>query len=218
LGDQADYEIEQMQMGVRPVGRVNGYRNAYAHGEYRRQQRLSQQANNEKELGSMSIKSEEQRLEHVMQVRKVNIVYVAVVLFESGSRTYDFLTDDENLKPGDMVVCHVNSNGFRGLSIGEVKTFKTRSAKATNWLVQKVDLTAHQERIDRHERMQDLKAEMDARYKKDSELEKYRRMAERDPAMTEMLQEYEKLQLEMHGKPVHDMKTLEQGTSESRSE
>ncbi len=61
---------------------------------------------------------------------------------------YDFFTDLE-LQVGDPVVCDT----VRGYSVGKVIRFIERSSKATNWIVQKVDVEGHKRRLERERRL-----------------------------------------------------------------
>lgn len=57
---------------------------------------------------------------------------------------YDFFTDLDKLRVGDPVVCHT----VRGYSVGTVARFVETSAKATNWIVQRVDVEGHEKRME----------------------------------------------------------------------
>lgn len=59
---------------------------------------------------------------------------------------YDFFTDID-LQVGDPVVCDT----ARGYSVGKVSGFVDKSTKATNWIVQKVDVDGHKKRLEREE-------------------------------------------------------------------
>jgi hypothetical protein len=66
---------------------------------------------------------------------------------------YDFFCD-MRLRIGDPVVCDT----ARGFSIGRVEGFVEESDKAEKWIVQKVDIKGHQERLRREaeKEMEDL--------------------------------------------------------------
>lgn len=64
---------------------------------------------------------------------------------------YDFKTDLE-LLPGDPVVCDT----ARGFSVGKVVALAETSAKATNWIVQKVDVAGHKERLRQEKELDEL--------------------------------------------------------------
>lgn len=57
---------------------------------------------------------------------------------------YDFFTDLDDLQVGDPVVCDT----ARGYSVGNVARFVETSTKATNWIVQRVDVEGHQKRTE----------------------------------------------------------------------
>lgn len=67
---------------------------------------------------------------------------------------YDFFTDLE-LQIGDPVVCDT----FRGYSVGKVAGFVETSTKATNWIVQRVDVEGHRKRMEERRLAKEL-AEM----------------------------------------------------------
>ena len=68
---------------------------------------------------------------------------------------YDFFTDLDNLQDGEPVVCDTS----RGYSVGKVAGFIETSAKATNWIVQKVDVDSHKKRMEERRLAKEL-AEM----------------------------------------------------------
>ena len=64
---------------------------------------------------------------------------------------YDFFADLD-LKVGDPVVCHT----VRGYSVGKVAGFVDSSTKATSWIVQKVDVEGHMQRLEKIRRAKEL--------------------------------------------------------------
>ncbi len=68
--------------------------------------------------------------------------YVQVIFAGNYEAKYDFKTDLE-LKIDDPVVCDT----ARGFSVGKVVGLLESSTKATNWIVQKVDVKGHQARL-----------------------------------------------------------------------
>ena len=58
-------------------------------------------------------------------------------------RLYDFFTDLD-LQNGDWVVCHT----VQGYSVGRVVKCIEASTKATNWIVQRVDVEGHKAKLD----------------------------------------------------------------------
>ena len=71
-------------------------------------------------------------------------VKIAQVVFAGNYvATYDFFTDLDKLQVGDPVVCDT----ARGYRVGKVIALKETSDKATNWIVQQVDVKGHKERM-----------------------------------------------------------------------
>lgn len=68
---------------------------------------------------------------------------VVSVLFRNGYKTYDYLTDLE-LNPGELVVVPA---GPRDFSVAKVMGLKEQSAKATAWVVQKVDVLGFRKKM-----------------------------------------------------------------------
>jgi hypothetical protein len=68
--------------------------------------------------------------------------YVQIIFAGNYEAKYDFKTDLD-LKVDDPVVCDT----ARGYSVGKVVGFVENSTKATNWIVQKVDVEGHQARL-----------------------------------------------------------------------
>jgi uncharacterized protein (DUF1919 family) len=117
---------------------------------------------------------------------------IAVISFEVGYnhyKPYDFKTDLD-LKEGDLVVCDT----ARGYNVGQVVGIKESSKSATKWIVCKVDLEAHQKRLEHEKKLAEIKAKMEQRRKKLESLQIYRMLAQEDPEMAKLLKEYEELQ------------------------
>lgn len=83
-------------------------------------------------------------------------------------KRYDFFaTEDLELHVGDKVVVDT----VNGLVLGEVKGFKARSKFANNFIVCKVDVAAHEEKLEKYNRVKGirdtiarLQAELDGCY------------------------------------------------------
>jgi hypothetical protein len=111
-------------------------------------------------------------------------------------KNYNFLTDIEDLQPGDIVVVDT----VNGLQVAEFVKYnelglgETGVKTPTKWVVQKIDLSAHEARIEAAERAAKLKVMMEERRKKTQELEIYEILAKADPEMAKLLEEFKKLQ------------------------
>jgi hypothetical protein len=113
--------------------------------------------------------------------------FVAVVEFikEQGynqHKHYDFLCNLP-VKSGNIVVVDT----VNGLQLAEVVGIKNSSGRAAKWVVDKVNVEAHQQRIAAEQARAKLLTQMRAQAKKASELEQFERIAQTDPTMAQML-------------------------------
>lgn len=113
---------------------------------------------------------------------------IALVKFDGSYKDYAFKTDLE-LQGGDTVVCDTT----HGLSIGKVVGFQDSSNLATKWILCKVDLEKHEERIKKEKKLKEIKKKMDLRRKQHEEITFYKMIAEKDEEMANLLKEYEEL-------------------------
>jgi sulfate adenylyltransferase subunit 1 (EFTu-like GTPase family) len=114
------------------------------------------------------------------------------VQFKGHPTEYIFSTDIE-LKVGDMVVCDTRY----GLSIGEVinlEVSEEQALKSCKWIVQRIDMAAHEARLEKVKRVGDIKRKMNNRKKKLEEEAIYAWMAKEDKEMAALWAEYKELQ------------------------
>ncbi|BDR75247.1 hypothetical protein [Clostridium tetani] len=73
---------------------------------------------------------------------------VAIVRFPRGSfnQDYSYKTDIENLKEGDVLVVEAN-NSYAIAIFQRYSEIKSRVEQATKWVVQKVDIEAHEAKM-----------------------------------------------------------------------
>ena len=104
------------------------------------------------------------------------------------STPYTFNSDIEGLQIGDTVVCDCTT----GLAVGEVVNFLAfdSSGKSSRWIVQKVDLKVHSERLEKQAERERIRGLMDMRKKQLEDEALYRMMAERDPEMAKLIALY----------------------------
>lgn len=110
---------------------------------------------------------------------------IAVVQYPSGYKNYDFLNHVEDLEVGDTVI----TDSSNGLSIAKVVSFKESSTTANKWIVQKVNLTAHRERVAKQTKVNALRKKMEQRRKEIQDIQIYAMLAKSDPTMNELLNE-----------------------------
>lgn len=102
------------------------------------------------------------------------------------SKGYNFQTSDTLLEEGDKVVVDTAN----GLLVGTFQGYTEDAVKATKWLIQKINLIEHLERVEKENKLKELKKKMDARRKKVEELEIYEILAGKDSDMAELLADY----------------------------
>lgn len=120
------------------------------------------------------------------EVRVINSVAVRY-LQGSTYKSYDFKTDME-LIPGEIVV--VESAGSEYALARVDMMHRGLSPKATKWVVDRVDVAAHEARRAREEQMKELKKQMDRRLRAVEEERKYAQLAEQDPEMRDLYEAY----------------------------
>lgn len=103
---------------------------------------------------------------------------------------YEFKNDIVGLEEGDKVVVDT----VHGLTVGTVQGFKDPAkSKATKWVVQKIDTTAHEARLEKERKLSDIKAKLEERRKKLEKFEVYQLLAKSDPTMEALLNEFKAL-------------------------
>ncbi|HDR3499677.1 TPA: hypothetical protein QCN48_005142 [Bacillus toyonensis] len=105
------------------------------------------------------------------------------------SKKYVFKNDIEGLAVGDKVVVET-ANGF---SVATINNFLETSKIGTKFVVQKIDVEAHNTRLEKEKKLATVKAKMEERRKKLQEIEIYKILAKEDSEMATLLAEMEKL-------------------------
>lgn len=126
---------------------------------------------------------------------------IAVVIFPNTDRysssfgkRYNFVTDIEDLNQGDTVVVDT----VNGLGIAQFEKYdelgfgETGKKQPTKWIVQKVDLDAHDKRIEAALKLKKLEAMMEKKRKEAEKIQIYSILAKEDPEMAKLLEEYKK--------------------------
>lgn len=108
------------------------------------------------------------------------------------SKLYQFLTDIEDLKSGDKVVVDTK-NGLTIATVDSIGDNPNPGIKAFKWVVQKVDLSAHEARIERERQLAALTRKMQARKQELQEIQIFALLAKEDDAMRQMLEEFKSL-------------------------
>lgn len=102
------------------------------------------------------------------------------------SKRYNFQTTDTLLEEGDKVVVDTAN----GLIVGTFQGYAEGTVNATKWIIQKINLIEHLERVEKENKLKELKKKMEARRKKVQELEIYEILADKDSDMAELLADY----------------------------
>lgn len=118
---------------------------------------------------------------------------IAIVNFLKGSNTtkgYSFALFDSSIMVDDIVLCDTSVGYQVAKVIDIVEQLDYNGADVTREIICKVDFSNFQKRIEERKRKVELKAKMDAMVKDDKELMLYQMLAEKNPVMKEMLDEY----------------------------
>ena len=128
---------------------------------------------------------------------------VAVVTFpdtdrfsSSFGKEYNFVTDLADLQKGEKVVVDT-ANGLKVVDFvryDDLGFGETGVKTPSRWVIQKIDIEAHNKRIEAAAKIEKLKVMMEAERKKAQELEIYAILAKTNPALATMLEEYKTLQ------------------------
>jgi hypothetical protein len=108
--------------------------------------------------------------------------------FNTDRKNYSYLTDDETIEKDDVVVV---SSG-PGLGLGKVVAVGT-PGRATNWVVQKVDMDAFKKRREQEEKVKGLKLALQLKKEQFDEMAVFQLLAEKDPEAKQMLDELAEL-------------------------
>lgn len=107
----------------------------------------------------------------------------------SNNKTYDYLTSDESLQVGDLVV--VRTSG--GFAVAQIVEFKEYSSYAKSLIVDKVDMTRYNEETAKIKRTQEIRAKLEEELAEEQRLAVYREAAQFNPRIQELLDELETL-------------------------
>lgn len=116
------------------------------------------------------------------------MIKVARVKFNGSEKFYDFKTDLE-LSVGDLVVCDTAV----GYSIGNVVTLAPLKEVDYKWIVCKIDLTAHRQRLEKEANLQLIKSKMEIRKKQIDDSTMFSIYADKDDEMKALFEEYKKI-------------------------
>lgn len=107
----------------------------------------------------------------------------------TNDKAYNYLTFDESLQVNDLVVVRTSS----GFAVAQVAEFKEYSPYAKSLIVDKVDMTRYNEETEKINRVQELRAKLEAELAEEQRLAVYREAARSNPRIQELLDELESL-------------------------
>ena len=107
------------------------------------------------------------------------------------SKQYQFVTDIQDLKLGDIVVVHT-ANGYKTAFF--IKYDETSVFENPKWIVQKVDTDSHKVKLERERKSIIIKKKMEERRAKLEAIQVYKILAKEDPEMMRLLQEYDEIE------------------------
>lgn len=121
---------------------------------------------------------------------------VASISFLDGTninREYAYALYDENIVPNDIVVVKTGHHGFALAKVVTVGVLPTNTVEYGREIVSKVDFTAYNERKEKAKHLRELKTAMDKKVEELQHTALYELLAEKDPALKAMLEEYKAL-------------------------
>lgn len=108
---------------------------------------------------------------------------------EWGNKHYHYKTSIDDLKAGDLVVVE-SQNGY---SVASVVRYITHSNQAHKFVIQKVDLVAHEEFLEKEMKLSFIRAEVEERAEEIEERRKLEALAAEDEKMKRLIAEMDEL-------------------------
>lgn len=121
---------------------------------------------------------------------------IAGVKFLDGSNTdreYFYALYDDSIEIGDLVVAKTGHHGFALVKISSIEEYKPNIIAHSREIICKVDMTAYNERQAKAAKIKSLKVEMDKKVMELQQTAIYELLAEKDPGLKQMLEEYKSL-------------------------
>lgn len=109
------------------------------------------------------------------------------------AQKYNYLTDIEDLKIGDVIVVHARDSFALAYFAGYDDTVEEK--ESTKWIVDKVDTSKHYHRIGQLEKARLLKEQLKKEAEKAKELELYEILAKNNPTIAILLEELKGLDI-----------------------
>lgn len=124
-----------------------------------------------------------------------NFVVAGIKFLDGTDREYACALYDESIAVGDVVVVKTGPCGFALAKIASIGNFPYSAVQCGREVIDKVDFTAYAEREERAKRLKVLKIKMDKKVRQlqQTTLYDYELLAEKDPDLKAMLEEYKSL-------------------------
>lgn len=106
------------------------------------------------------------------------------------SRHYDYLSLDDAIEVGDLVVVETKF-GYKVAKVSKIKKF---SNLATAYIVQKIDISAVEKEKEKIERREEIEKELKERLELSSKYAMYQELAKLDKVAADLLKELAELQ------------------------
>ena len=135
-----------------------------------------------------SIKSENKEREEIPMFKNYTTVEVA---FPGNPTTYSHACYDPEIKEGDLVVVNTGHHGFALANVVSIPDEENkREVQFGREVICRVDTSKFNARVEARKRVAELKREMEKRMREAQELALYEMLAEKDPTLKGMLDEY----------------------------
>lgn len=138
-----------------------------------------------------NIKSENEEREEILMFKNYATVEVA---FPGNPTTYSHACYDPEIKEGDLVVVNTGHHGFALANVVSIPDEEhKREVQFGREVICRVDTSKFNARVEARKRVAELKREMEKRMREAQELALYEMLAEKDPTLKGMLDEYKSI-------------------------
>jgi len=122
----------------------------------------------------------------------MKIVEVKFSPYKNGQyegKSYNYIATQDNIKEGDFLVVDTPSSGYTIVKVVDVSEYK-ETTKANKYVVDKIDVEAYQNRLQREKDLKLLKAKLDKKVSERQSITIYEKFADDDPEIADLLSEY----------------------------
>lgn len=110
----------------------------------------------------------------------------------NNAKSYQFLTDIMDLRVGDCVVVDTR-NGPTVAYVIEYNSHSVLGHDRLKWVIQKVDMSNHNQRLVKEKKLNEIRTKMETRRKEIEEIQLFKLLAQEDKDMEKLLKEYQDL-------------------------